>query len=226
MSDPRPVNVDGCLPAPLRGALDQLAQNDQFLIQLQNFVTQLGDQIKKKNNFGTAKLGGKKPQFFQDAEETFGILPDQQRPMFKVELTSDVNASTGLATAKLLAWNNTAYATSGDDYDVYEVFRKYRNGRDGDQGWIGWDAQRMKWIILSLNTPMTRIGTLGASLSSGAGSSASFTDTHDSAAITNVYGNMVPSGQSLASGTMVVIAWFPKVSDGMWIVISANACAT
>ena len=227
MSDPQPVNVEGCLPAPLRNTLDKLAQNDQFLIQLQNYVNQLGDQIKKGGNkYGTAKFGGKKPQYFQDLSNSDNILAYQQRPSFKIELTSGISLSGSdyKGNAKLLAWDNSAYSKSGDVYVVYDILGKFHHSVTGDRGIVTWDAQRSIWIVEEMNSPLLRYGTLSADLTSGG--TATVNDPDSSQSVTAL-GDMIPAAKKLVSGTAVIVGWFPKFNSGVgtWRVISANACA-
>lgn len=138
-------------------------------------------------------------------------------PVRKVKLTT--NMSGGSASAKFYDWSAGSYGVTGDAFTIYDVFDRWWHSKSGDYGYVQYDYNRLAWTLEWASTSLVRQSTLsGGTLASGSGSSRA------TAAGDTVYGDMVPSGKSLASGSAVT--YYANMEEKRYIAISTPVCAT
>lgn len=135
-----------------------------------------------------------------------------------------VNAMTSSATAKFKYWNGSSYAdTSDPTFTLYDPQKIARAAIAGQQGWAIYDRDRSAWIVLEMNPPLTRRGTIATALTRDG--TAAFTDANDSATFT-VYGTMVKSGWQIPTSARVMATWVQGENSGAgrWIATAIDDC--
>jgi hypothetical protein len=203
--------------------LEQLAQNDLYLIQLGDTVNQLLKDVAELKGPGPKKLNGKPAQYYIDNSVSIGEVPPKNTPVVEVILTADMTPSGSFytATAKLRkSKGNGVYAATGDNFDIWDINANWWYLIEDDTAFISWDAQQNVWRIVYSDVTQHLEGVLGADLSSGG--SASVTD-HSTGTVRTAYGYMVPTGKKLASGTRV--KYNACMLRKKWVVYSSQDCA-
>jgi hypothetical protein len=138
-----------------------------------------------------------------------------------VELTT---AMTTSATAKFKYWNGSSYADTPDaTFTLYDPQKLARASLSGQQGWAIYDRDREAWVVLSMNPPLTRRGTIGSVLTRDG--SATFTDASDSSTVT-VYGQLVKSGYRIPTSARVLATWCQGENSGAgrWLATAIDDC--
>lgn len=219
MTTPNPIHVDGCLDAPLRRTLQEVAQAVQYLIDLGDVVKKLGDEVNNIKVYGTNRLAGKPANYYIDNTESEGEVPPRLTPRVDIVLTSDMAVSGGIwsAKAKLYQSNGSGtFAATGDEFNVYDVYERWWHAKSGDHGYVEWDSQyneigafKVSW----LDTLPIRYGTSAADLTSGG------TVTIGGR---TVYGDNVPTDYKIPSGAR--LTYYADHTDKHWIAIASNKC--
>lgn len=135
-----------------------------------------------------------------------------------------VNAMTSSATAKFKYWNGSAYVdTSDPTFTLHDPQKIARSAIAGQQGWAIYDRDRSAWIVLEMNAPLTRRGTIATSLARDG--TAVFTDANDSSTFT-VYGTMVKSGWQIPTSARVLATWVQGENSGAgrWLATAIDDC--
>lgn len=234
------AGLDQRVQAALGEILGQCRSNFQHRGSLEQFgPSTFGGPVKFKNQtnlLGPTVIGGPNgrggplevnsgstfngPVEFND-EVTFAT--DVLRRWFPqyVELTT---AMTSSATAKFKYWNGSSYADTADaTFTLYDPQYQARAALSGQQGWAIYDRDREAWVVLSMNPPLTRRGTVGTALTNGG--TATFTDANDSKTFT-VYGTMVKSGYQIPTSAVVIATWVQGENSGAgrWLATAIDSC--
>lgn len=159
-------------------------------------------------------------QYDQDTQR-WVILQGSHFKIRRIQLTSDM--SSGSCSAKVLAWNSSAYAVTGSSFTVYDSQSAFPTAISGLNGFAIYEPDRAAWEIVFVPSGLTYIGVLAGALSAGGSATVNrYTGTPGSEASTGtdtVYDWMMKSGDSIPSGTRIMYA----VVNGRKYVINA-AC--
>lgn len=234
MPDPQPVHIDGCIDPPMRRSLQQLAQNDLYLIQLGDVVNGLVADVTQLKGPGPKKLNGRPAQIYLDNSESYNIVPPKLRPAVLAKLTTPMPAYSATFTSRkckcklFVSKGDGTWDVSGDEFDIYDFSGNFWYLVANDYAYLNWDAQEEKWIVVGTNSPDHREGQLVGSLSATTSTTVAWlvygSPPSYSGAVADVYGYLVPSGKSLAANTIVKCNACQLRKK--WVVYSSNACAT
>lgn len=140
-------------------------------------------------------------QYDEDSQR-FVILQGSFFKIRRIQLTS--NMSSGSASAKLLAWNGSAYAVTGSAFTVYDSLGGFSSAISGLNGFVVYEPDRGVWEILYLPISSTGyIGVLTQSLNYGT----------TTGATCNIYTGS--PGSEAASGSTTVFPWMMSTGDSI-----------
>ncbi|HWB13352.1 MAG TPA: hypothetical protein VG826_29270 [Pirellulales bacterium] len=144
-------------------------------------------------------------------------------PLRRYKLNATLSAG-GSAAAYFCVWDSTSSAyvaldggggRATDSFTLYSAFNA--TGSSGDQGYCAYFPDRQVWeVVASAGGAQIAIGTLSGSLS--AGGSVGFAFAVGGTGSDTCYDMLLCSGDSLASGSAVVVA---KIAN-KWYVIQAT----
>lgn len=182
-----------------------------------NFVEIPGvdDIIDPHGWFKNLKTGAIVQVGYETARNRYIIIaadPGSGSGLHRIQLTADMNATTvGKAKAKFYLWNGSAYAQSGDEFDIYDLGLCYGQALTGDTGTVYRDAERDVWAVNKLDSPFDRWVTLGSALQRDTHVSA--TDLFDNTVtISAVYGFKVAPTKQIPVTARVSIRWYPNAN--------------
>ncbi|MEX2187515.1 MAG: hypothetical protein WD875_12005 [Pirellulales bacterium] len=93
---------------------------------------------------------GERGWAFFNAQSGRWELVERDRGPWRFELTGTLSPG-GSATAELVAWNGSAWATTGDSITVYDSLAMFGGGA-GARGLIVWSADSQRWEIIQIDS--------------------------------------------------------------------------
>lgn len=230
MAEPRydPLMVPGCIPAPLRRALDSAGQNfTEIAGDITNIEGDVGDiiDILLTNPTNLA-------DYFNHVDGDLSNYVQITPPLIPIELTTDMALGSGVytASAKLLVWGGSSYSVTGTAATITDPYSSWWHAMTGDRGYLGYESisTRNVLIPLWLNTPYIRTGVLNTTdlaattLATPANPQTVTVNSVDF----SVYGVLVPTGKELVKSSTTYVSFYPDYVAKKYFAISTNVCAT
>lgn len=228
--NPQPVHVDGCIEPPLRRTMQQLAQNDLYLIQLGDTINSLVADVKELKGPGPKRLNGRPAQIYLDNSQSYETVPPKLRPATVAKTTTDMPTysatfSDRTCKAKMYASNGAGtWDVTGDEVDVYDFSGNFWYVRSGEVIYADWDRQEEKWIVIGTTAPDHREGRLDGALTRDGSTNAErlvYGGTY-SAVKDEVFGYMVPDGKQIPDNARVKYNACQIRKE--WVVYSSDTC--
>lgn len=139
---------------------------------------------------------------YDDDTQRFVILQGSFFRVRRIQLTA--NMSGGSASAKLLAWNGSAYAVTGSAFTVYDSANGFASAISGLNGFAVYEPDRGVWEVLYLPASSAGyIGVLTQALVYGT----------TTGATCNIYTGS--PGSETASGSTTVFPWMMNPGDSI-----------
>lgn len=165
------------------------------------------DKRGSENGNQTLSTGDWVVAMYDPDTQRFVILQGSYFKFRRVQLTS--NMSSGSCNAKVLAWNGSAYATTGSDFTVYDSQSAFPTAISGLNGFAIYEPDRAVWELVFVPSGQSFIGILNGTLAYGSSATATiYTGTPGSetgAYTKTVYPWMMNTGDSIPANTEVAI---------------------